>query len=231
VVDSKQDRQHPRDRNEATARTGPAARPAVVDPPAAAGNALALPTPDWLHHTLTLTGPTERLDAFRAAVRGPGVPPFSGVDRLQEDWLLRLLAPPPARRGISVEGARILSASLRERAELRAQALLEAPQATACPLDLHALVPMPPALLQLGPDDLRVIAWLWTNWGTTWPLRHVRVAQLAASASELQGLPAGHGGVRYRFWSADWTPWHALVAIRTGWPDLTLRLAIDYGTR
>ena len=189
--------------------------------------ALALPTPDWLHHTLTVTGSADRLAGFCGAARGPGVLPFRCEDRLQEDWLHLLLAPPPELRGISVEGARILSGQLRERVEIRAQAALQDRQAAVCPLDLHALVPMPDALLRSGPDDPRVIAWLWTHWGTTWPLR--QVTEEGLSIPEIQALPSGQNGFRYQFWSADWTPWRALTAIKVGWPDITIRIAIDYG--
>jgi hypothetical protein len=208
--------------------------PAETAPPIRSGEAavagetaLALPTPDWLHHTLTISGPEAVLAGFRAAARGPGVLPFRGEERLQEDWLHRLLAPPPELRGISVEGAKILSGRLRERVEIRAQAALDDRWAAACPLDLHALLPVPEALLRLGPGDPRVIAWLWTQWGTTWPLRHV--TEEALSTAETQALPSGHAGIRTRFWSADWTPWRALAALRKGWPDITLSLAIDYG--
>ena len=205
----------------AEAETAPARRAGEI--------ALALPTPDWLHHTLTVSGPEAALAGFRSAARGPGVLPFRGKDRLQEDWLHRLLAPPPGLRGISVEGARILSERLREQVEIHAQAALDDRRAAACPLDLHALVPMPEALLRLGPGDSRVIAWLWTHWGTTWPLRHVTEESLSGPA--ILALPSGHAGIRIRFWSADWTPWRALACIRTGWPDITLSLAIDYGRK
>ena len=134
------------------------------------------------------------------------------------------------RRGCAAspsKAPKILSERLRERVEIRAQAALDDRRAMACPLDLHALVPMPEALLRLGPGDTRVIAWLWTHWGTTWPLRHVTEEGL--SGPEILALPSGHAGIRTRFWSADWTPWRALACIRTGWPDITLRLAIDYG--
>jgi len=189
--------------------------------------AQALPMPDWLRHTLSVAGPSGTLAAFRAAAQGPGSLPFRCGDPRQEDWMHLLLTPPPEQRGISVEGARILSAQLREAVERRAQAAPAARRAPACPFDLHALLPVPDGLLRLGPDDPRVLDWLWVHWGTTWPLRHV-VAQ-PLSTGERERLPTGHDGVRYQFWSADWTPWRALDSIRTGWPDLTLTAAVQYG--
>ena len=187
----------------------------------------ALKTPDWLHHTLTITGLSATLAAFRMAARGPGLLPFGGEDQAQEDWMHLLLAPLPELRGITVEGARILAGLLREQVEVRAQAAPISGAATASALDLHALVPMPHTLLRLGSHDPRVLDWLWTCWGTTWPLRQVVEQELLLA--DRQDLPPGHDGARYEFWSADWTPWRALAAIRSGWPDLTLRIVVHYG--
>lgn len=186
-----------------------------------------MPMPDWLHHTLSVTGPSGTLAAFRAAAQGLGSLPFRCGDPLQEDWMHLLLTPPPEQHGISVEGARILSAQLREAVEGRAQTALAARRAAACPFDLQALLPVPDGLLRLGPDDPRVPDWLRARWGTTWPLCYVIEQRL--SASERERLPTGHDGVRYQFWSADWTPWRALDSIRTGWPDLTLTVTVQYG--
>ncbi len=44
-----------------------------------------------------------------------------------------------------------------------------------CKLDLHRLVPIPGAILQLGEHDPVAVRWLWAHWGTTLPLRQVRV--------------------------------------------------------
>lgn len=218
-------RQHRRQLLALAARQPPVpAEPGIQE---AGESTQALLTPDWLHHTLTVTGLADTLAAFRAAASGPGGLPFRCEDQLEEDWMYLMLAPPLDVRGISVEGARILAARLREQVQSRAQAELEMRRAASCSLDLQALLPVPPSLLRLGPDDPRVLDWLWVHWGTTWPLRHVSAAPLSPADREV--LPAGHNGVRYRFWSADWTPWRALDAIRTGWADLTLTVVVHYG--
>jgi hypothetical protein len=186
---------------------------------------LALATPDWLAHTLTVTGPADRIVAFRDAATGPGIPAFQDRARLEEDVMHALLAPPPAQRGISVAGARILAEQIGE--QIEAHVSRSVGRGAVSALDLNALVPVPLALSHLSPGDPRLSAWLWRHWGTTWPLRHVEVNQ--PSELEISGLPAGQGLCRYRFWSADWTPWAALATIRTVWPDLNLTVSIHYG--
>jgi len=170
---------------------------------------LALPQPDWLQTTLAVTGPADGVAAFRAAAAGAGVVPWVlDYDRLEEDWFHLLLA--PQRRAISVQGAHILARRLREAAWAQhEEAVSRAGTSRACPFDLHALVPVPCDILRRGDDDPQAIAWLWENWGTTWPLRRV------------EALPTlGNTAFRVRFWSADWTPWPALARIRASWPAL-----------
>ncbi len=61
---------------------------------------LCLPNPEWLPHVLTVTGPSEELAAFRKAASGPGAIAWQrDYDRLEEDWVYMLLAPPPAEAG------------------------------------------------------------------------------------------------------------------------------------
>ena len=131
--------------------------------------------------------------------------------------------PPPGRRpsrSLSLAGARILAGQLRVAvAERHALALARVGHSRACPFDLHALVPVPDAILRRGPDDPEALAWLWTHWGTTEMLRHV--AEDEATAAALRGR-AGPGTATWvlTFWSADWTPWRALTAIAARWPSL-----------
>ena len=185
---------------------------------------LCLPSPEWLPHMLTVSGPREDLAAFRLAAAGPGVIPWvTDYDRLEEDWVNALLTPPPFERGISVEGARILAGQLRERIEQQDQRAAEAAFGSlACPFDLHALVPVPSRILRLGPDDPPAIVWLWEHWTTTWALRGVEEIE----ADPDLALPGGHGALRYRFWSADWPPWNALVAIRSRWPSISVQVSV-----
>jgi hypothetical protein len=185
---------------------------------------LCLPNPEWLPHVLTVTGPSEPLTAFRKAASGPGAIPWQrDYDRLEEDWVHTLLAPPPAERGISVHGARIVASQMRaliETLEIRAA---NRAQDVRCPLDLNALVPIPDQLLRLGPEDPAVLAWLWENWGTTWMLRDVALAPVGRAGVL---APPGHDVVSYRFWSADWTPWRALATALTRWPALALHVKV-----
>jgi hypothetical protein len=70
-----------------------------------------------------------------------------------------------------------------------------------CPLDLHRLIPIPDAVLALGEDAPAAPQWLWMHWGTTHPLRQVRV--LAAHGDRRLRRSAR---VIFEFLSADWTP-------------------------
>src|SRR5271165_5656040 len=203
----------------AAAALSPAGQAEGIDTPV-----LALAVPDWLAHTLTVRGPAERVAAFRVAAAGPGTLPLQERARLEEDVLHALLAPPPALRGISLAGARILAGQIGDRID--GCAARAAGRGRLCPFDLNALIPLQPALSGLPADDPRLSAWLWRHWGTTWPLRQV-VASPAAPAPTLP--PAGQALCRYQFWSADWTPWPALRTIRTGWPDLRFVIDVHYG--
>ncbi len=186
---------------------------------------LALAAPDWLAHTLTVSGPADRVAAFRAAAAGPGILPLQDRARLEEDVMHALLAPPPALRGISLAGARILAGQIGDRIDVHMARA--AGRGAVCPFDLNALIPVPPALSGLPPDDPRLSTWLWRHWGTTWPLR--QVAEDPSAAPDQDALPAGQALCRYRFWSADWTPWPALVTIRSVWPDLRFVVSVHYG--
>ena len=133
-----------------------------------------------------------------------------------------MLTPPPAERGISLEGARILARQLREMVELQGMHATEAAlDGEACPLDLHALAPIPDRILRLGPNDPDAVCWLWENWGTTWPLRGVEEMTSAQEAA----IEPEKGELHYRFWSADWTPWRALCSIKSRWPEIMFQIA------
>jgi len=183
---------------------------------------LALPDPDWLYHHLTVEGPAAAMAEFRAAAAGPGLIPWAlDEERMEENWLHLLLAPPPHRRTLSLEGARILAGQLREavaRQQARAAGLVGVSR--ACPLDLNALLPVPPELLRLGPEHPRALRWLWAEWGTTRALRHVRI--LPPRPRQPPGM------LRLCFWSADWTPWPALLAMRQRWPLLRFEIRPVY---
>jgi hypothetical protein len=201
---------------------------------------LRLAHTDWLHHRLLITGPEAGLATLRTAAAGAGTVPWQlDFDHVEEDLFHLLLAPPapPSRLspagpqhaptgGLSLAGARILSGQLREAAAHRhALAITQVGHSRACPFDLHALLPVPDAILRCGPDDPAALAWLWTHWGTTQPLRHVAEAAAGAAfetrASEhARAGAAGEAVWVLTFWSADWTPWRALARLATKWPTL-----------
>ena len=95
----------------------------------------------------------------------------------------------------------------------------------ACALDLHTLVPVPVAVLALGPDHPDALAWLWAHWGTTEALRHVALEPGPALRTP---LPAELAQIRISFWSADWTPWRALAQVAARWPGLQLDVRPSY---
>jgi hypothetical protein len=194
--------------------------------------------PDWLHHRLLVTGPAADLASLRAAAAGAGTVPWHiDFDRMEED-LFHLLVAPPARAGalispvrsLSLAGARILASQLCVAAARRhALAIARVGHSGACPFDLHALVPVPDAILCRDPDDPAALDWLWTHWGTTQTLRHVVEDGATATAMAMRE-PAAPGEAIWAltFWSADWTPWRALGRIATCWPALRFDIRPSY---
>jgi hypothetical protein len=180
---------------------------------------LALPQPDWLATTLTVTGPPGQLAAFRQKAAGAGVIPWVvDYDRLEEDWFHLLMAPPAHLRAVSLAGARILARRLREAAWARHEAAVsQVGISRACPFDLHRLVPVPFDILRVGDDDPRAIAWLWENWGTTWPLRRVEAV-----------ATTGDDTFQVRFCSADWVPWQAIRHLQAAWAPLRFAARASY---
>ena len=111
---------------------------------------------DWLHHRLAIIGAADQLAAFRRAAAGAGIIPWQiDLDRLEEDVFHLLAAPPPSQpRTLSVAGARVLAGQLREAVGRRHErAVSRVGLSQACLFDLHALIPVPGHMLQLGPDD------------------------------------------------------------------------------
>jgi hypothetical protein len=185
---------------------------------------------DWLHHRLTVTGLAAELAAFQTAAAGAGVIPWQlDLDRLTEDFLHLLVAPPPPQqRSLSLAGAHVLAGQLRDAVAHRHDlAVARVGRSRACPFDLHALVPVPADILRRGPDDPVSLTWLWQRWGTTQALRHVALDPTAGPAPRRR-LAAGVGETRISFWSADWSPWRALARIAAGFPALRFALCPEY---
>jgi len=196
---------------------------------------MRLPNPDWLHHRLTISGPPEAAAAFKCAAAGAGVIPWHyDLDRMEEDFFHLLVAPPTpegagqAPRQLSIAGARIFARQLRDAVGHRHEVAVRAVgQGRACPFDLHALVPVPAWVLALGPDEPQSLAWLWEHWGTTQALRHV-TDESGGPAAGKAPREAEPGSWQLSFWSADWTPWHALHHLGLRWPALRFECRPTY---
>jgi hypothetical protein len=205
----------------------PAHHPRAGAPPPP--RACALAHPDWLYHRLQIIGPAAELSAFRASAAGAGTVPWQlDLDRAEEDLFHLLIA--PRARGLSLSGARVLASQLCAAVARRhALALAQVGHSRACPFDLHALIPVPDAILRCGPDDPEALAWLWAHWGTMQTLRHV-VEHAAASVALTGRASSGVAVWVVTFWSADWTPWRALAQIAAGWPTLRFDIRPIYDT-
>ena len=182
------------------------------------GEPLVLSQTDWLLNRLMVSGPAGEMARFRMAAHGTNAAPWH-LDLDEEE--ARLFAP-MATRGVE---ARALARELREIIAARHDRLLTGWAGPGtCPLDLHRLVPIPRAILQLGEHDPAAGRWLWAHWGTTQPLRQVRVLE----GQEDKRLRRS-ARVTYAFLSADWTPWQAIRRLRRDWPELVLDVRPDYG--
>lgn len=218
--------QHGPTAEESAAAPQPAAVPQRPPPPAAS----SLPHPDWLYHRLVVAGPADEVAAFRTAAEGAGTVPWQlDLDRMEEDLVHVLLAPPsPQRRVLSAAGARILAGQLRQAAEQRsAIAVAQVGRSRACPFDLHVLVPVPGEILRLGPDHPDARHWLWTHWGTTETLRRAEEDRFAVLGRH-PVLRTDPGRLHLSFWSADWTPWRALATVAAAWPALRFEVTPVY---
>lgn len=170
---------------------------------------------DWLYHHLGIEGSSGALALFGGAAAGSGTIPWRlDLDLLEEDAFHALVG----AGTLSLHGAEVLAGQLRAAAGRRHRLAVDrVGHSRACPLDLHALLPVPNDLLSLGPDHPDALAWLWEVWGTTDALRHV--TRRAVSTQTCLSLS---------FWSADWTPWRALQTLRTEWPDLRFTVCPIY---
>ena len=107
------------------------------------------------------------METFAAAARGSGITPWQlDYAAIEDDIFVRAVSQPASRRSLTVEGCRILARQFREKVEarqVRAAALVG--RSAACPFDLHALLPVPPAILLLGPTHPTALSWLAAHWG------------------------------------------------------------------
>ena len=179
---------------------------------------------DWLYHHLTISGPPKLLQHFAAAARGSGIAPWQlDYAALEEDVFVRAVSQPASHRNVTVEGCRILARQFRERLEMRqARAAELVGKSVACPFDLHALLPVPASILQLGPTHPDARACLAAHWGITDRLRQVVVRD---SVSTGRRLKRGHAVTGYGFFTDGETPQAAIGHFEKRWPAPRFRLA------
>lgn len=182
-------------------------------------------TSEWSGGRLLVTGPADSVAAFGEAARGSGITPWHiDYGRLEEDAFHLALRVPSARRSLSIEGCRILARQYRDKVQAhhaRAAALVG--RSRGCPFDLHALVPVPEPILQLGQGHPEAAAWLTANWGVA-ELR--KVARLDDPAIGKR-LPAAHAKAGYAFWALGGRgPDVAAARLLHGWPELRFKLKL-----
>ena len=165
--------------------------------------------PEWLRNLLTVSGPPGEVARFREAARGTNGIPWP-IDLEHEE--MRLFAPMAAGGA----EARMLARQLREIIAARHDRVLTRWSGPGlCPLDLYRLLPIPDYILQLGEEDPAAQEWLRSHWGTTQRLRAVRIREEGADRRLRRKAE-----IVYEFWSADWTPWQAILRLRRDWPKL-----------
>ena len=187
---------------------------------------MALSSTDWLRHGLIVTGPAEDVGALKAAAAGAGVIPWHlpDLDAMEEDRRLALVRPPDGSAGLRPADAKLLASQLREAMETHHErALATVGRSRACPFDLHALLPVPAAMLRRGPDDGASLDWLRAHWGVIQPLRQVQCL-----TGKADGRLRRSARLDYVFWSADWTPWAAFRTLRASWPRLIFDIRPQY---
>jgi hypothetical protein len=137
---------------------------------------------------------------------------------LEEEVFVRAVAQPASRRNLTIDGCRILARQFRERVEARqARAASLLGRSHACPFDLHTLLPVPAAILQLGPTHPDARSWLAAHWGITDRLRQV----VARAQPSIGRRPAkNHTAIGYGFFTDGETPHRAIAQLGARWPAL-----------
>jgi hypothetical protein len=173
---------------------------------------------DWVYHHLTLSGPADVVEQFARAARGAGVVPWQlDLAALEEEMFARAVFQPASQRSLTVEGCRILAGQFRARIETHhARTVGLVGRSQTCPFDLHALLPVPATILQLGPTHPDALASLRRHWGTE------RLRQVVERPKPGIGrrLPAGHRVRGYGFFAYGGTPQPAVDRLAQAWPAL-----------
>lgn len=172
---------------------------------------------DWLRNELTVSGPAGEVARFGAAARGTSAIPWQlDLDHEEARLLAPMAALGPQARAVARELREVIAAQ-------HDRVLARWHEAGTCPLDLHRLIPIPVSILQLGYDAPAARLWLWTHWGTTEPLRQVRVVEANGDRRTRRS-----SRVLYEFRSADWTPWQAIRQLRADWRTLSFAVRPCY---
>lgn len=207
----------------------PAPSPAAKPPPKPRGRRPAAPMPrasphtalaaDWLYHHLTIRGPAAPLAEFAEAARGSGVIPWQlDFGMIEEDVFNLAVSQPAGTRSLGIAGCHILARQFRDRVEARqAKAAALVGRSRACPFDLHVLLPVPAAILLLGPAHPAALAWLSAQWGIADRLRQVVERPKPATGRR---LPTGHAVIGYGFFTTGTTPHAAIGQLGVRWPTL-----------
>lgn len=178
----------------------------------------------WLYHHLTISGPAAAVTSFAETARGSGIVPWRlEAARLEEDIFNLAASQPSAIRSLTIAGCRILARQFRERVEYRAARVAarvgrsRACPGRACPFDLHALLPVPATILELGLTHPQAQAWLTQHWGLTDSPRQVAERPYATTGRR---LPGGYRVIGYSFFTPQETPNAAIAQLRPRWPTL-----------
>jgi len=175
--------------------------------------------PVWRYHHLTITGPAATVEEFAVAARGAGIIPWQfDTATLEEDVFNLAASQPPHLRSLSIDGCRLLARQLRDRVEARAaKALQLSEKSKACPFDLHTLLPVPEAILRMGPSASASVAWMEEHWGISGRLHQVATRPGAKPGRRLRKNEACLG---FGFFAWAATPGVAVTQIAAKWPDL-----------
>ena len=187
--------------------------------PTTAPTASAEASSPWLYHHLTISGPAAAVTAFAEAARGSGIVPWRlETARLEEDIFNLAASQPSATRSLTIEGCRILARQFRDRVEDRAaRAAARVGRSRACPFDLHALLPVPAPVLELGLSHPQAQAWLTQHWGLTDSPRQVAERPHPTTGRR---LPGGYRVIGYSFFTPQETPHAAVAQLSPRWPAL-----------
>lgn len=180
--------------------------------------------PPWQSWRLLVYGPDAAMDGFVAQAVGPGLIPWPfDAERVEEDVFALAIGPHgPARgrRGLSVEGCRILARQFRAAAEVR-HARLTMRGTDSCPLDFHRLVPVPERIITLGATHPDARAWLRANWGLVESPVQVRILPGLKAGRR---LPRGHRAIVYGFFTRNGAPDPVIRRLEEHYPTLVFRL-------